>query len=469
MPALKLFYIAFLRMCYSEFKRSSSNRTILKTIKVELDALLNGEHNWKMFYPLIFCLTRWIGLQKCAAVLSKKTNRVLLKRYAQKLRDKDFGPRPFNPHQYRRRRRRREEEEAGGDDRDGDVGSGSDANDEWDELARVDNALENDRLDDGYQRQRRLFPSVTAAAAAAPSQQECVRQDDFDTGDDGARGRKRKNMLNCDVGLTDLNFGRSAYLAGVLKPYKVLVEELQNVQTAEQHLAARRLRKFYMIMKTAWIGTEENEPMYASKDFLDWVKEMEAIGKHDLVVVVKREARSFSSIFVASVKARLGSTWNYIQCLELIDPLGPELLTYATPAVWEALRDLYDRRNIEDETGMDFDACKDDILRMRSEAPDLNLDSKSMIRSDLCAYLRERKQRFLSTGDESPTPAYDALCAAVFSIPLSSAFVESLFSKMAYNQHKIRSRLEDTTMSSILHVHDAVLPNPQKGLTDDGT
>ena len=36
---------------------------------------------------------------------------------------------------------------------------------------------------------------------------------------------------------------------------------------------------------------------------------------------------------------------------------------------------------------------------------------------------------------------------------------------MAYNQHKIRNRLADSTMSSILHVHDAVLPDPQKGLT----
>ena len=144
------------------------------------------------------------------------------------------------------------------------------------------------------------------------------------------------------MGLSDLNFGRSAYLSGVLKPYKILVEELQSVQTPEQHLAARRLRKFYMVMKNAWIGTDENEPMYACKAFEDWVQEMKAVGKRNLVAVVKKEARSFSSIFVASVKARLSSTWDYIQCLELIDPLGPDPLVYATPAVWDDLRDLYD-------------------------------------------------------------------------------------------------------------------------------
>ena len=33
----------------------------------------------------------------------------------------------------------------------------------------------------------------------------------------------------------------------------------------------------------------------------------------------------------------------------------------------------------------------------------------------------------------------------------------------------MRSRLKDDTMSSILHVHDAVLPDPQKSLTDELT
>ena len=37
---------------------------------------------------------------------------------------------------------------------------------------------------------------------------------------------------------------------------------------------------------------------------------------------------------------------------------------------------------------------------------------------------------------------------------------------MAYNQHKIRNRLTDESMSAILHVHDAVLPDPQNALND---
>ena len=38
--ALKLFYIPHLRMCHSEFKRSSKNRADLKSVKAELCELL---------------------------------------------------------------------------------------------------------------------------------------------------------------------------------------------------------------------------------------------------------------------------------------------------------------------------------------------------------------------------------------------------------------------------------------------
>ena len=38
---------------------------------------------------------------------------------------------------------------------------------------------------------------------------------------------------------------------------------------------------------------------------------------------------------------------------------------------------------------------------------------------------------------------------------------------MAYNQHKIRNKLSDSTMSSILHVHDSVLPDPERCLSGE--
>ena len=80
--------------------------------------------------------------------------------------------------------------------------------------------------DDDFVRQPRLFASVQEAVESSPSQQELVNADDFDVGDVDAPKTRRKNMLNPDVGLTDLNCGRSCYIAGVLKPYKVVIEQL---------------------------------------------------------------------------------------------------------------------------------------------------------------------------------------------------------------------------------------------------
>ena len=103
---------------------------------------------------------------------------------------------------------------------------------------------------------------------------------------------------------------------------------------------------------------------------------------------------------------------------------------------------------------------------MRSEYSysELDVDSKSMIQMDLCGYLRDRLNAYAITHTESPTPEFDKLCAVVFSIPQTSSFVESLFSKMVYNQSKIRNRLADKKMTSILHLHDSALPDPLKCL-----
>ena len=208
-------------------------------------------------------------------------------------------------------------------------------------------------------------------------------------------------------------------------------------------------------MQSSWIGSKDVEPMFACRAFDDWIAEMLGKGKHALVKLVKRECRAFCSVMVASIRRRLSSTWNHIQALELIDPLGPDLQTHATPAVWEALRDLCRRR------GLNFHNCQQQIVRLRGEARDLDQDSRAMIRMDLCGYMRDRHLMFAMTATQSPTADYDELCEVVFSIPLTSSFVESLFSKMLYNQSKIRSRLADSRLSAILHLHDSSLPDPE--------
>ena len=447
---LKLYWIPHLRMCYCEFKRSSNNRGVYKNLYETLKEA-DKSFDWKMFFPALFCFTRWLGVQTCAAIMVGKSNRVLMKMYVQSLRDRDFGPRAFDPFKYRRRRNVRDAADAGADDRDGD-----DYSSEEEEVRRVQRAIAEGRLEeDEYARQPRLFENVEEAVASFPEQAVMVVADDFDVGNVDAGKLKKKNLLNQNVGLTDLNLGRSAYISGALIPYKVLVESLQGSAMPEQHLAARRIRQYHMVMQSSWIGSKDVEPMFACRAFDDWIAEMLGKGKHALVKLVKRECRAFCSVMVASIRRRLSSTWNHIQALELIDPLGPDLQTHATPAVWEALRDLCRRR------GLNFHNCQQQIVRLRGEARDLDQDSRAMIRMDLCGYMRDRHLMFAMTATQSPTADYDELCEVVFSIPLTSSFVESLFSKMLYNQSKIRSRLADSRLSAILHLHDSSLPDPE--------
>ena len=450
--SLKLFFLPHLRMCCSEFKRSSKNRLTYRALLAELKEM-DKSFDWKIFYPVLFCITRWLGIQFCVTILARKSNRELLKLYAQKLRDRGCGPRAFDPHKYRRRRGIRDAADAGADDRDGDCSS------EEEEIERVRVAIREGRQeDDDYVRQPRLFDSVDDAVSSFPDQVDMMAADNFNAGDEDAANIRKKNMLNPNVGLTDLNAGRAAYLSGALTPYKVLVEALQRSTLPEQHLAARRIRTFYMVMQASWVGTRDKEPMFACRAFSEWIQEMLAKGKDRLVKLVKKECSAFCSILVASVRERLRTTWQHIQALELVDPLGPELESHTTPAIWDALQDICSRR------GLDYHSCKEQILTVRAQAESLDIESKAMIRMDLCGYLRDRHSVFVMTQTESPTPDYDKLCAVVFSIPLTSSFVESLFSKMVYNQSKIRSRLRDSRLSSILHLHDSALPNPQQSL-----
>ena len=439
-------------MCHAEFKRSSKNRGVYKSLHAELTEM-DTSFTWIIFYPKLCCDTRWIGYQICTAIMARKSNRVLMVRYVQTLRDRGCGSRAFDPYKYRRRRGVRDAAEGGADDRDGDNSS------EEEEIQRVRTAIEEGRLEeDDYVRQPRLFESINAAVDSFPDQADMVAADNFDCGDEGASKTLQKNLLNPNVGLTDLNIGRSCYFSGCLMPYKVLVESLQCATTPEQHLAARRIRQFYMVMQASWIGTRDTEPMFACQAFSEWVAEMMAKGKDRLVKLVKKECRAFCSILVAAMRRRLRTIWNHIQALELIDPLGPDLTTHATAEVWDAMEDLCMRR------GLNFHKCKEQVLLIRSQAPDLDAQSKALIRMDLISYLRDRHAVYAMTMTPSPTPDYDKLCEVVFSIPLSSSFVESLFSKMSYNQYKIRSRLSDSRLSSILHLHDSVVPDPQQCL-----
>lgn len=299
------------------------------------------------------------------------------------------------------------------------------------------------------------FPDAQRAQESVPSQADLVTADSMDTGRSGYLPvTRRKNLLNKDVGLNDLNMGRSAYMAGALKPFKVLIEFLQTYTRPVQHLAARHIRKFYRQMVQGWIGTEDTPASMPGEYWRGWKERMILKGKGDLVKLLTKECNAFCSVMVFAQKLRLAPYWDTIQCLELIDPSGPALDQYTTEEVWAAAVKLGERR------GIDCTSLREEVLLVRSEFPDYDPTLKGTIRTDLLSYYRDRHQHFLNHLDDTNTACLDRLAVAVFSIAIVSSFVESLFSKMTYNQSKQRSRLKDNTTTSILHVQDLKLASP---------
>ena len=450
--ALKLFYLPHVRMMHSEFSRSSLKRVKLQDVLQRFKEL-HGLTHWKIFYPKLFCLTRWLGLHKCAETLSK--NREVFDGYADTLRQDGFGPREFTPYQYQNNPDSSSdsdsgEEEEDSEEEDEEEDSGESIDDEQVRQEEIDRMQEDINE---YEMEVTLFPSARDAAESTPSQDELTRADDMDTGAPPPLPKtRRKNLLNKDVGLNDLNMGRSAYLAGALRPYAVLVQQLQTSSRPIQHMAARRIRSYYRQMITHWIGTPTDPATMSGKLFQDWRKSMIDKGKDELVELVTKECNAFCGVMVQSHKERLKPYWNSIQALELIDPSGPA--KYATEDVWEAAEGICSRRNI-DSTNL-----RDIINRQRAEYPDLNPVDRELIQADLLQYYRCKHLARVSRAGDNADRCLNEYAIAVFSIAIVSAFVESLFSKMNYNQNKTRSRLLDKTTTAILHVHDTVVPNP---------
>ena len=110
--------------------------------------------------------------------------------------------------------------------------------------------------------------------------------------------------------------------------------------------------------------------------------------------------------------------------------MGPDLTRFATPPVWDALNDICDRR------GLQFDKCREQIVQQRTSMISLDQVRKGQVVGDLVGYFREQRQALLRSKLETETAELDKLRCAIFSIALVSAFVESLFSKMEYNQNK---------------------------------
>ena len=104
------------------------------------------------------------------------------------------------------------------------------------------------------------------------------------------------------------------------------------VPKPEQYLSVRRFRRFYTGIQKSWINTETSEPMYVFKGFQAWIEEMEDKGKDELVTFVSQECRLFTPVLVTSLRSRMQLIWQYLQTMELIDPLGP-MDKYVTTAV----------------------------------------------------------------------------------------------------------------------------------------
>lgn len=127
-------------------------------------------------------------------------------------------------------------------------------------------------------------------------------------GDVNAKPKKRDALLHPTIGVTDLNYGRDAFVTAVLKPFVVLIQRLQTVKQPVPHLLARWFRHFIRIIELQFINADNKFPA----PYSTWRDLMmhPSIDKPKLVEALDKEAKKFATVLVKQLQKRLKPYWS---------------------------------------------------------------------------------------------------------------------------------------------------------------
>ena len=260
--------------------------------------------------------------------------------------------------------------------------------------------------------------------------------DGTNIGNEDAAKAKQDVLLGPMLGVTDLNHGLDSLMSALLKPYTVASTQMQTVLQPIQH----RIRRILMNLIRQFEGAAQAQHR---EPYSSWRNTMNngAIDKRELVEAVDKVGELFATTTVRSLEKRLEPYMAHYGAMELIDPTAPGGVV--SERTWEATKDICERYNLS------FVDVKSEILDMRIAAEFLSQGEERRCRVNLLKTYHDRHS-------EPGRPlALEAFAQVVFTLPVETVFIESLFSIMNYNKDKKRASLADESVASIMHTRDA--------------
>ncbi len=257
---------------------------------------------------------------------------------------------------------------------------------------------------------------------------------------------KRSNLLNYWSGVNPENWLLMSGVASVLEVYQVLITRLQITLQPIGHKLNRWVDEFttnldvqFIQQGSIWTG----QYFYAREHFLQpgSAQENTMLVEHTDAMIT-----AFATALRDNVISRLQPYRDFYVCLELIDPVAAA--PPGNSSAWQLLHDLCDWWAV-DEGGL-----RADIVTLKSVAQGLPLLDRQLCQENLLAFYKSHHDR----GPLQSLSHLKRFARCVLSIPIASAFVESLFSVMASTKTQKRGSLSDDTVAACMHLRDVEDP-----------
>ena len=415
-------WLEHIKAVYNWFSKSPHRKSQLKALHRTME-LLQEVVTWRMCYPKYYCPTRWIGLYNALTSILKVLD--LLQVYVDKLVTDGYLP---------LRRPEPEPEEA--------------------QNARVDQEEEDDNGEDRFHQSTfhvwddKSWDLIVTNPTGDVDIATLDERVDMDTGranawkdlPNASRAQKKSRLICEKIGLTSMNIGIDSMMCDILKPYKVLTEQLQ-VQT---YPIGHRIRKYINTMFTILNRKFLSESPTYGEHFHKWAHSEDA--NEDLVNQVKAMGRKFVFHFLDNLRYRFQPYWTTIMALETINPCAPH---HISPDAWVGVKDLV-RRCMN--TNVNPDKVVEQLKCQHEEAQNWCLAEVKACTANLLRYYHDRLRSCREDGRSSKYPLADRFARLVFSLHIASAIIETYFSKTKYIKNLHRSSMRDSLATATLHV-----------------
>lgn len=277
---------------------------------------------------------------------------------------------------------------------------------------------------------------------------------------------KRTTLLSDALGVTPLNHTINSFLADALAIHVGLVKQLETRKQPIAHLIARWIQTYHRKLKTVYVDGCGDETTYGAmyKTARAYYLDDRAGNEPEIVAAVDELACTFASALITSSQERLKPYMPMFKAFELADPSMSLPNGDGRSSVWDMAKLLCKT------TGIDFETFQNQCCDMHIAYDAFATDDKKNCKGNLLRFYK----LLTESGQMGQWNAVAMYARAVFTFPVTTVFIECLFSAMNGTKTKQRSSMLDDTCIAVIKCAEltrvltstGAVPEPELRLAD---